>query len=102
MTKLPAWANRIPLIRASLREITSAFIDRRQLGQLFGISSSQAGHLIHRMGAMLHGNSRVVDAEDVRKLLSDVERDKEIRDLRSLLAEKNAEIEEAPRRSKTR
>jgi len=49
---------------------------------------------------MLHGNSLVVDAEDVRKLLSDVERDKEIRDLRTRVAEKDAEIKQAPRRSK--
>ena len=35
---------------------------------------------------MLHGNSLIVDADDIRKLLSEVERDKEIRDLRRRLA----------------
>jgi hypothetical protein len=90
------------MIRAALSEITTEFFDRRQIGQLFGVSSSQAGRLIRNMGPMLHGNSLVVDAEDIRKMMSDAERDKEIRDLRTQLAERNAEIEQARRRSTTR
>jgi hypothetical protein len=102
MTKQPDWAKRIPLIRAALSDITSEFIDRRQLGELFGVSSSQAGHLIRSMGPMLHGNSLVVDAEDIRKLLSEMERDQEILDLRRRLAEKDAEIEHPHPKSKSR
>jgi hypothetical protein len=37
---------------------------------------------------MLHGNSLVVESDDVRRILSAVEKDKEIRDLRRRLAEK--------------
>ena len=90
MKKLPDWAERIPLIRAALTKITTEFIDRRQIGELFGVSSYQAGQLIRDMGPMLHGNSLVVDTEDIRKMLSEVERDREIRDLRCRLAEKDA------------
>jgi hypothetical protein len=50
------------------------------LGELFGLSSSQAGRLIREMSPMLHGNSLVVDAQDIRKLLSEMEQDHEIRD----------------------
>lgn len=88
-TKLPDWADRLPLIRAALTGLRTGFIDRRQIAELFGVSSSRAGRLIHIMGPMLHGNSFVVDAEDVRKMLSAVEKDKEIRDLRCRLAEQN-------------
>jgi hypothetical protein len=102
MTKQPDWAKRIPLIRAALSDITSQFIDRRQLGELFGVSSSQAGRLIRSIGPMLHGNSLVVDAEDIRKLLSEMERDQEILDLRRRLAEKDAEIEHPRPKSKSR
>ena len=102
MIKQPDWAERIPLIRAALRDITTEFIDRRQLGELFGVSSSQAGRLIRSMGPMLHGNSLVVDAEDIRKLLSEMERDQELRDLRRRLAEKDTEIKQARRRSTSR
>jgi hypothetical protein len=35
---------------------------------------------------MLHGNSLVVDAEDIRKLLSETEKDREIRDLQRQVA----------------
>lgn len=94
-TKLPAWAERIPLIRAALNDITAEFIDRRQIAELFGVSATRAGRLIHRMGPMLHGNSLVVDAADVRKMLSEVENDAVIRDLRRQLAEKEAEIDQA-------
>ena len=97
---LPDWAERIPSIRAALTKITTELIDRRQIGELFGVSPYQAGRLIRDMGPMLHGNSLVVDAEDIRKMLSEVERDKEIRDLRRRLAEKDAEIEQARRKSK--
>jgi hypothetical protein len=86
MKKLPDWAERIPLIRAALTKITTEFIDRRQIGELFGVSSYQAGKLIRDMGPMLHGNSFVVDAQDIRKLLSEMERDREICDLRRRLA----------------
>jgi len=75
MIKQPDWAERIPRIRAALSDIATEFIDRRQLGELFGVSSSQAGHLIRSMGPMLHGNSLVVDAEDIRKLLSEMEKE---------------------------
>jgi hypothetical protein len=67
MNKLPDWAERIPLIRAALTDIATEFIDRRQIGELFGVSSYQAGQLIRNMGPMLHGNSFVVDAQDIRK-----------------------------------
>jgi hypothetical protein len=40
---------------------------------------------------MLHGNSFVVDAQDIRKMLSEVEKDREIRNLQRQLAEKDAE-----------
>ena len=102
MIKQPDWAERIPRIRAALSDITTEFIDRRQLGELFGVSSSQAGRLIRSMGPMLHGNSLVVDAEDIRKLLSEMERDQELRDLRRRLAEKDTEIKQARRRSTSR
>src|SRR5580700_7667797 len=91
---LPAWTERIPLIRAALKKITTQFIDRRQIGELFGVSPFQAGRLIHDMGPMRHGNSLVVDAEDVRKMLSEMEREKEVRDLRRRLSERDDEIEQ--------
>jgi hypothetical protein len=100
MKRLPDWAERIPLIRAALTQITTKFIDRGQIGELFGVSSYQAGRLIRDMGPMLHGNSHVVDTEDIRRMLSEVERDREIRDLRCRLADKDAEIEQALRKSK--
>ena len=102
MNKLPDWAERIPSIRTALTNIATEFIDRRQIGELFGVSSYQAGQLIRDMGPMLHGNSFVVDTEDIRKMLSEIERDKEIRDLRRRLAEKEAEIEPAHGISKIR
>ena len=83
-----------------MTKITTEFIDRRQIGELFGVSSYQAGQLIRDMGPMLHGNSFVVDTEDIRKMLSEVERDTEIRDLRRRLAEKDEEIEQALPKSK--
>ena len=83
-----------------MTNIATEFIDRRQIGELFGVSSYQAGQLIRDMGPMLHGNSFVVDAQDIRKLLSEMERDREIRDLRLRLGEKDAEIERALRKSK--
>jgi hypothetical protein len=51
---------------------------------------------------MLHGNSLVVDAEDILKMLSDIERDQEVRNLRLRLSEKRAEREQAPPNSKAR
>jgi hypothetical protein len=93
MNKLPDWAERIPLVRAALTNIATEFIDRRQIGELFGVNSYHAGQLIRDMGPMLHGNSFVVDVQDIRKLLSEMERDREIRDLRRRLAGKDAEIE---------
>ncbi len=102
MNKLPDWAERIPLIRAALTSIATEFIHRRQIGELFGVNSYQAGQLIRDMGPMLHGNSLVVDAQDIRKLLSKMARDHEMRDLRLWLAEKDAELEPARRKSKTR
>lgn len=95
MTKPAEWAERIPLIRAALSDITTQFIDRRQIEALFGVSSSQSERLIRDIGPMLHGNSFVVDAQDIRKMLSVVEKDKEIRDLRRQLAEKDAEIKQS-------
>ena len=88
---LPDWAERIRLIRAALTKTPTELFDRRQIGELFGVSSYQAGRLIRDMGPMLHGNSFVVDTEDIRKMLSEIERDKEIRDLRRRLAEKEAQ-----------
>ena len=87
--KLPDWAERIPLICAALGQIRTEFIDRRQIAELFAVSSSRAGQLIHSMSPMLHGNSLVVEPDDVRKILSAVEKDKEIHDLRRRLAEKS-------------
>jgi hypothetical protein len=99
-TKLPDWAERIALIRAALSDITTEFIDRRQIAELFGVSPSRAGRLIHTMGPMLHGNSLVVDADDVRKMLAEVEKEKEIRDLRRWLADKEAELTKARQRAR--
>jgi hypothetical protein len=102
MNKLPNWVERIPSIRAALAKITTEVLDRRQIGELFGVSLYQAGRLIHSMGPMLHGNSLVVDAEDIRKILSGMERDREIRELRRQLAEKESEVEQTRRKSNTR
>ena len=102
MIKLPDWAGRIPEIRAELSSVTTKYIDRRQLERLFGVSAGQARRLITHMGPMLHGNSLVVDAEDILKMLSDIERDQEVRDLRLRLSEKSAEREQAPQNSKAR
>jgi hypothetical protein len=96
---LPDWADRIPLIRAALTKIPTELFDRRQIGELFGVSSYQAGRLIREMGPMLHGNSFVVDTEDIRKLLSERERDREIRNLRDRLAEKEEKIEHTRQKS---
>ena len=100
MMKQPDWIGRIPQIRAELSCVTTRFIDRRQLERLFGVSASQGRRLITRMGPMLHGNSLVVDAEDILKMLSDVERDQEVHDLRFRLTEKSAELEQARQNSK--
>jgi len=100
MSKLPDWAERIPSIRAALKNITTQVIDRRQIGELFGVSPYQAGRLSHDMRPMRHGNSLVVDAEDVRKMLSEMEREKEVRDLRRRLSERDDEIEQARRKTK--
>lgn len=89
MIKLPDWADRISTIRVALGDRAIKFFDRRQVGELFGISPARAARLIHGMGPMLHGNSLIVDAEDIRKLLSEMERDREIRDLQWQLAEKS-------------
>ena len=100
ISKLPDWAERIPLIRAALTKIPTELFDRRQIGELFAVTSYQAGRLIRDMGPMLHGNSHVVDTEDIRKMLSEVERAREVRDLRCRLAEKDGEFEQALRKSK--
>ena len=100
MSKLPDWAERIPSIRAALKNITTQVIDQRQIAELFGVSPYQAGRLIHDMGPMRHGNSLVVDAEDVRKMLSEMEREKEVRDLRRRLSERDDEIEQGRRKTK--
>lgn len=100
MMKQPDWIGRIPQIRAELSCVTTRFIDRRQLERLFGVSASQGRRLITRMGPMLHGNSLVVDAEDILKMLSDIERDQEVHDLRLRLTEKSAELEQARQNSK--
>jgi hypothetical protein len=101
INKLPDWAERISLIRAALTKITAEFIDRRQIGELFGVSSGRAMRLIRIMGPMQHGNSLVVDAEDIREMLSEMERVMEVRDLRRRLAEKDAEIEQPHWKSKS-
>jgi hypothetical protein len=102
MSKLPDWTERIPSIRAALKNLNTQVIDRRQIVELFGVSLYQAGRLIDNMGPMRHGNSLVVDAEDIRKMLSETERDQEVRDLRRRLAEKDAEIEHLVQRPKMR
>jgi hypothetical protein len=99
---LPDWAERIASIRTALTKRTTELIDRRQIGELFGVTSYQAGRLIRDMGPMLHGNSLVVDAEDIRKMLSEMERVKEVRDLRRRSAEKDEEIRQVRQRPKTR
>ena len=86
MIKLPDWADRIATIRVALGDRAIKLFDRRQVGELFGISPARAARLIHGMGPMLHGNSLVVDAEDIRKLLSEMEKDREIRDLQRQVA----------------
>jgi hypothetical protein len=100
MNKEADWTRRTPQIRSALSAVRCRFIDRRQLEQLFGVSSYQARRLIGRMGPMLHGNSLVVDPEDILKLLSDVERDREMHDLRVQLAEASAKLEPDPQDSK--
>ena len=80
MAKQADWTRRIPQIRAALGSIPTPFIDRRQLEQLFGVSSTQARRLLGRMGPMLHGNSLVVDADDILKMLAEIERDQEVRE----------------------
>jgi len=100
MMKQPDWIGRIPQIRTELSCVTTRFIDRRQLERLFGVSASQGRRLITRMGPMLHGNSLVVDAEDILKMLSDIERDQEVHDLRLRLTEKSAALEQAPENSR--
>ena len=100
MSKLPDWTKRIPSIRAALKNITTQVIDRRQIAKLFGVSPYQAGRLIHDMGPMRLGNSLVVDAEDIRKMLSEMERVKEVRELRRRLSERDDEIEQARRKTK--
>ena len=47
--RLPDWAERIPLIRAALTQITTKFIDRHQIGELFGVTliSSRASNPRH-------------------------------------------------------
>ena len=102
MIKLPDWTGRISEIRAELGSVTTKFIDRRQLERLFGVSAGQARRLITRMGPMLHGNSLVVDAEDILKMLSEIERDQEVRDLRRRLTEKSAELEQAQQNQEAR
>ena len=102
MIKLPDWADRIATIRVALGDRAIKLFDRRQVGELFGIGPARAARLIHRMSPMLHGNSLVVDAEDIRKLLSETEKDREIRDLQRQLAGKKAETEQARRKSNTR
>jgi hypothetical protein len=102
MIKLPDWADRIATIRVALGDRAIKLFDRRQVGELFGISPARAARLIHGMGPMLHGNSLVVDAEDIRRLLSEMERDQELRDLQRRLAEKDTEIKQARRRSTSR
>ena len=102
LDKLPDWAERIPLIRAALTKINTEVIDRRQIGELFGVSAYQARRLIRDMGPMLHGNSLVVDAEDIRRMLSEMERDKEVRHLRRRLSEREDEIEQARRKTNNR
>jgi hypothetical protein len=54
------------------------------------------------MGPMLHGNSLVVDAEDILKMLSNIEREQEVHDLRLRLTEKDAELEQARQNLKAR
>jgi len=100
--KLPDWIGRIPQIHTELSSVSTQFIDRRQLERLFGVSASQARRLITRMGPMLHGNSLVVDAEDILKMLSDTERDQEVHDLRLRLTEKDAALEQARQNLKPR
>src|ERR1035437_6628492 len=99
MMKQPDWIGRIPQIRAELSCVTTQFIDRRQLERLFGVSASQGRRLITRMGPMLHGNSLVVDAEDILKMLSDIERDQEVHDLRLRLTEKSVSNRDRIQRS---
>jgi hypothetical protein len=73
MSKQPAWIQRIPEIRSKLKTLTMPLLGLKDIAQLFGVSPGQARRLVGRMGPMLHGNSLVVDADDVLKLLSDSE-----------------------------
>jgi hypothetical protein len=68
MKKEADWTRRTSQIREALSAVRSPFIDRRQLEQLFGVSSYQARPLLSRMGPMMYGSSLVVDAEDILKI----------------------------------
>jgi hypothetical protein len=98
MDKLPDWAERIPLIRTALTKVTTEVIDQRQIGELFGVSAYRARRLIRDIGPMLHGNSLVVDAQDVHQLLSEMERDHTIRDLQRRLTGDDAKKESGRRK----
>src|SRR5262249_24882572 len=95
MTKETDWTRRTHQIRAGLSTVRSSFMDRRQVEKLFSLNPYQARRFIGRIGPMLHGNTLVVDREDILKLLSDVERDWEIHHLRVQLADTRVELEQA-------
>jgi hypothetical protein len=47
------------------------------LGELFGLGSSQAGRMIRDRGPMLHGISLLLDAQDICKRPSEMQRNRE-------------------------
>jgi hypothetical protein len=61
-------------------------------------SALSSGLLIRDMGPMLQGNSLVVDAQDIRQLLSEMARDYKIRDLQRRLTGEDAKTESGRRK----
>jgi hypothetical protein len=75
--KQPPWIRQIPQIRSAVKTLTTPLLGVRDVAQLFGVSSGEARRLLGRMGPMLHGNSLVVDTDDVLKLLLETEYENE-------------------------
>jgi hypothetical protein len=72
MKSRSSWTDRIAEIRRRLDDIHTQYIDRRQIEDLFGVSSTMARQLLGRMQPILHGNTLVVEHQDVVDLLARV------------------------------
>ena len=66
------WTERIPEIRRRLDEIHTQYIDRKQIEDLFRVRPTMARQLLGQMQPMLHGNTLVVEHQDVLDLLARV------------------------------